>query len=142
MHPVESSGLSDAQSRPLLPKRSNTAKIVALRMSYPLGWVERWSVLQALYGRLVHTQRVLASKRLDRIEHSRDPKQPITAVCMDISTSTGDLIVRADGAHSRTRSEMWRAVGEGICGGRKLPEDSFYQSLAEDFENHVGRTPN
>ncbi|KAL2802552.1 hypothetical protein BJX63DRAFT_425991 [Aspergillus granulosus] len=25
--------------------------------------------------------------------------------------------------------------------GRKLPEDSFYHSLAEDFETHVGRTP-
>jgi 2-polyprenyl-6-methoxyphenol hydroxylase-like FAD-dependent oxidoreductase len=116
VHPVESSAVSDSQGRPLLPKRSDTARIVALRMSYPLGWVERRSVLQALYRRLVHADRVLTSKRLDRIDHSRDPGQPITAVCTDGSTYRGDLIVGADGAHSRTRAEMWKAVGEGTCG--------------------------
>ncbi|KIA75510.1 hypothetical protein HK57_00009 [Aspergillus ustus] len=116
VHPVESSGVSDVHGRPLLPKRSDTAKLVAVRMSYPLGWIERRSVLQALYGHLVHPQRVLTSKRLERIDHSRDPTQPIMAVCTDGSIYTGDLIVGADGVHSRTRSEMWRAVGEGICG--------------------------
>ncbi|KAL4942711.1 hypothetical protein BDV06DRAFT_221901 [Aspergillus oleicola] len=117
VHPVESSSLNDSQGRPLLSERSDTAKIVALRMTYPLGWVERRSVLQVLVKQLVNPHRVLTGKRLERIEHSRELGKPVMAVCTDGSSYTGDLIIGADGVHSRTRAEMWRAVGEGICGG-------------------------
>ncbi|KAJ5189545.1 hypothetical protein N7491_005874 [Penicillium cf. griseofulvum] len=101
----------DGQGKSLLPERSDTALLVTAHMSYPLGWVERRSVLQALFKHICHKKSVLTSKRIDRIEHSRNQEKLIKVICTDGSFYEGDLVVGADGVHSKTRSEMWRVVG-------------------------------
>ncbi|KAI3242676.1 hypothetical protein DTO012A9_632 [Penicillium roqueforti] len=115
VHPVQSSGVCDGQGKSLLPERSDTALLVTARMSYPLGWVERRSVLQVLFKHICHKKSVLTSKRMDRIEHSREQEKPIKVICTDGSFYEGDLVVGADGVHSKTRSEMWRVVEQNIC---------------------------
>ncbi|KAJ5952082.1 uncharacterized protein N7479_010495 [Penicillium vulpinum] len=116
VYPVQSSGVSDRQGKQLLPERSDTALVVTARMSYPLGWVERRSVLQALFKYISRKSCVLTSKRMDRIEHSLDQEKPVKVICTDGSCYEGDLVVGADGVHSKTRSEMWKAVEQNICG--------------------------
>ena len=108
--PVASSGVLNARGQPLLSERSDTAQLVTARMSYPLGWVERRSVLMALAGHLRRKSCILTDKKVRAVEQTED--KGVTVHCTDGSSYRGDIVVGADGVRSTVRSEMWREMEE------------------------------
>lgn len=69
--------------------------------------MDRQELIQALYDNLRDKSRVHVAKELHSTENLDGEVQITTK---DGTTFTGDLLVGADGVHSRTRAEMWKAV--------------------------------
>ena len=108
--PIVSSSVLDARGRPLLPERIDGAKLLGIRMSYPLALVQRVTLLQSLERRLRSGKgRVLTGKKVQTIEQDG---RGVTVHCTDGSSYHGDIVVGADGVRSKVRQEMWRASSE------------------------------
>lgn len=116
MAPVASSAVHNERGRILLPARSDAAMLVKYRMGYPFGLVERREVVSTIFHHITRKSCIKIGKTVLRVEHSRNPSEPVTVVCTDGSKFQGDLVVGADGVRSKVRSEMWAAVERGICG--------------------------
>ncbi|KAL8689123.1 MAG: hypothetical protein Q9218_005135 [Villophora microphyllina] len=75
------------------------------RFGYPIAFLDRHRFLQMLYDALKDKSKVQLCKRVVKIEQGQD------VVCVhtgDEASYRGDLVVGADGVHSRVRAEMWR----------------------------------
>ncbi|KAJ5385123.1 hypothetical protein N7517_003034 [Penicillium concentricum] len=83
----------------LLPKK------VHERFGYPIISLDRQKVLEILFEKYPATSNVMTDKRVSEI---RLGDQSVSVLTDDGDVFEGDLIVGADGVHSRTRSEMWR----------------------------------
>lgn len=92
------------------------------RFGYPIAFLERRRLLEVLYDALPDKSRVLVDRNVSSIEQDDDGVRVRTT---DGHVYEGDLVVGADGVHSRTRSEIWR-----MCGslGRDKEVDSDKQS--------------
>ncbi|KAL4953560.1 hypothetical protein BDW69DRAFT_165055 [Aspergillus filifer] len=73
------------------------------RYGYPMLWIERWMLLQVLYDRIADKGKLLTGKRVETVVHSEDGVEVRTT---DGSVYYGDIVVGADGAHSRVRLEI------------------------------------
>jgi 2-polyprenyl-6-methoxyphenol hydroxylase-like FAD-dependent oxidoreductase len=62
-------------------------------------------VLKALWRNLKHQENVLVSKKVTKVE--LEPSR-VKVETSDGSSYYGDILVGADGVHSRVRNEMWR----------------------------------
>lgn len=78
---------------------------VQCRMGYKLGWLERRELIQILYDHLQDKSKVYVSKELLTIEQL---DRGVKVTTRDGDTFAGDMLVGADGVHSRTRKEMWK----------------------------------
>ncbi|KAK8071479.1 monooxygenase [Apiospora hydei] len=109
--PIVDTGLIDIQGRPLLPERTDGAKLLGIRMSYPLALVQRSTLLHSLERHLRPGKggHVLTGKRVDTIKQD---DAGVTVYCTDGSSYQGDIVVGADGVRSKVRQEMWRASEE------------------------------
>jgi 2-polyprenyl-6-methoxyphenol hydroxylase-like FAD-dependent oxidoreductase len=105
---VMSSGLLDAYGRPLISERTDTAQLIAARMSYPFAWVERRILVQVLAAGLKRRGCIVTSKKVAAIEYSEE--EGTAVLCTDGSIYYGDTIIGADGIHSKIRHEMWRYI--------------------------------
>ncbi|KFA67205.1 hypothetical protein S40285_06281 [Stachybotrys chlorohalonatus IBT 40285] len=106
--PIADSGVLDARGRPLLPERTDMAKLLGVRMSYPLALVQRRTLLQSLADHLQHGKgRVLTGKKVQRVEQD---EYGATVFCSDGTAHHGDIVVGADGVRSKVREEMWKAA--------------------------------
>lgn len=65
--------------------------------------------LRAMYGQLKDKSKILLSKKVASIQHNRDS---VTVKCQDGTDFTGDVVIGADGIHSRVRREMQRYAKE------------------------------
>jgi FAD dependent monooxygenase len=74
----------------------------------PLAFLERRILLDILYTALPDASWVLAGKSVVSVEQEHDGKNGMTVRTDDGSSYHGDLVVSADGVHSRVRREMWR----------------------------------
>ncbi|KAJ5948641.1 hypothetical protein N7454_001948, partial [Penicillium verhagenii] len=72
---------------------------------YPIISLDRQKVLEILLALYPKNSNVLTNKRVSEV---RLGDNRATVLTEDGSIIEGDLIVGADGVHSRTRSEMWR----------------------------------
>ncbi|KAI0126995.1 hypothetical protein BJ170DRAFT_695384 [Xylariales sp. AK1849] len=72
----------------------------------PFLFFDRQWLLEILYGKLQHKDRVLLSKRVAKIKHVHEGVEVTTK---DGDIFSGALIVGADGIHSAVRVEMFRA---------------------------------
>ncbi|OBR05279.1 FAD binding domain-containing protein [Colletotrichum higginsianum IMI 349063] len=79
------------------------------RVGYPQIFVDRKTVIQVLFDKLQHKDRVLTDKRVNLIELVQDR---VNVHTKDGSVYTGDIVVGADGVHSAVRGEMWRIAQE------------------------------
>jgi len=78
-------------------------------LGYACGIAERRVFLKSLYDQLENKERVLLNKKVLGIEHVGDE---VIVRCQDGSEYRGNLVVGADGIHSKTRGEMKRYAEE------------------------------
>lgn len=62
-------------------------------------------ILAALWRNLKHQDNVLVSKKVTKVE--LEPSR-VKVATSDGSSYYGDILVGADGVHSKVRNEMWR----------------------------------
>ncbi|KAE8445117.1 hypothetical protein EG329_013719 [Mollisiaceae sp. DMI_Dod_QoI] len=84
-------------------------KLVTERLGYICGICERMQFLRSMYGQLKDKSKIRLSKKLRHIQHNSDS---VTVKCEDGTEFTGDIVIGADGIHSRTRQEMQRYAKE------------------------------
>ncbi|KAL2867450.1 FAD-dependent monooxygenase spyC [Aspergillus lucknowensis] len=77
------------------------------RFGLPLAFLERRKLLQVLYNALPDTSKVLVGKTVVSVEQTATDAA-VAVHTVDGSVYHGDLVVGADGVHSRVRREMWR----------------------------------
>ncbi|KUL81853.1 hypothetical protein ZTR_09748 [Talaromyces verruculosus] len=83
----------------LLPRR------IHKRLNYPIVSLDRKKVLEILYHHYPDKSKIITNKKVLEVQLSGDEAIVVTD---DGQCYHGDLIVGADGVHSRIRSEMWR----------------------------------
>ncbi|KAJ0414741.1 hypothetical protein BJY00DRAFT_305362 [Aspergillus carlsbadensis] len=104
-------------------RHTNRSPTVILeRFGLPLAFLERRKLLDILYTSLPDHSRVLVGKGVVSVEQEHDGPNGMTVRTHDGSTYHGDLVVGADGVHSRVRREMWRLAeleGPGLITGKE-----------------------
>jgi 2-polyprenyl-6-methoxyphenol hydroxylase-like FAD-dependent oxidoreductase len=83
--------------------------------------LDRQDLVQALYNNIQDKSKVHVSKEIFKIDQLDGEVQITTK---DGATFRGDLLVGADGVHSRTRAEMWRIAEseDPQYGGKRMAE--------------------
>ena len=94
------------------------------RHGYPVIFIERQMLIQALYNNLRGKEKVLAKKRLVNIERM---DKGIRAITQDGYNYEGDIIVGADGIHSSVRKQMHR-LGKALSPGY-FDQDEYASKL-------------
>ncbi|KAJ5309707.1 uncharacterized protein N7443_002168 [Penicillium atrosanguineum] len=79
------------------------------RFGLPLAFLERQKMLEILFDNLPDKSKILCGKKITQIEDFEDA---VTVHTDDGNMYKGDLVVGADGVHSRVRAEMWRLAEE------------------------------
>lgn len=79
------------------------------RLGYQCSICERRRFLGSLYEQLEDKSRILLEKKVVEINHEGDG---VVVRCQDGSEFRGDLVIGADGIHSRARVEMQRFAEE------------------------------
>ncbi|RAL12393.1 putative FAD binding monooxygenase [Aspergillus homomorphus CBS 101889] len=75
------------------------------QFGYPMAFLGRQQLLQILYESLPRPPIIHVSKTVTHIEQQDNT---VLVYTRDGSKYTGDLVVGADGVHSRVRTQMWR----------------------------------
>lgn len=70
--------------------------------------MDRKQMLEALYDNIFDKSRIRTSAEVFKIE---ELDEGVRVALKDGSAVHGDLLVGADGVHSRVRSEIWRIAG-------------------------------
>ena len=94
------------------------------RLGYPVGIYERQKLLQALYNQLKHKEKILVNKKVMRIEHKKDC---VEVVCGDGTSYVGDIVIGADGVHSKVRQEMQRIGNTETPGSMDTDDESKFK---------------
>ena len=71
--------------------------------------MDRSSILKVIYGHIVDKSKVLTNKRVESV---RNTAHGVEVTTTDGSIYTGDMVIGADGVHSRVRQEIQRHAGE------------------------------
>ncbi|KAF3760406.1 FAD/NAD(P)-binding domain-containing protein, partial [Cryphonectria parasitica EP155] len=117
------------------------------RYGYNFIFVDRQMVLEVFWRNLQHKDRVHLNKRVAEVKLHPNSVEVKTT---DGATFSGDILVGADGVHSKVRSELWRiseALEPGYISAAEragcLPTESkciFGISIVEDFEKATATT--
>lgn len=126
LEPITSAGLHDARGNRLTGERSDIFNLVFKRMSYPVAFLERQSLLESLSRHIQRKACILTNKKVQSVKQD---EEMATIFCADGSSYSGDIVVGADGIHSITRREMWRAAeigGHFNCKAEQESESADY----------------
>lgn len=82
--------------------------------------VERRNLLKVLYDLVPNQSRVQVDKKVVSLEN--DQNGQVTVKVEDGGVYKGDLVVGADGVHSRVRNEIWRLADKEKPGAIKDKE--------------------
>ncbi|GIK05241.1 hypothetical protein Aspvir_009345 [Aspergillus viridinutans] len=85
---------------------SSYPKRIAERFGFPIAFLDRQKLLGILYNKYPKKHNICLNKNVVSIQTLGDDLNVTTE---DGSIYTGQLVVGADGVHSRVRSEMWKA---------------------------------
>ncbi|KAM4067154.1 FAD binding domain-containing protein [Hirsutella rhossiliensis] len=84
-------------------------KKILENFGYPIAFLERRKLLEILYDALPDKAEARVNKTVSSIDQQTgDGKSGVRVRTLDGDVYEGDMVVGADGVHSRTRSEMWR----------------------------------
>ncbi|KAL4811695.1 hypothetical protein BDW67DRAFT_189433 [Aspergillus spinulosporus] len=87
--------------------QSQYPKILRERFGFPLAFLDRQKLLEILHKSLPADGRILTSKKVVQIQQYENH---VTVRVEDNSCFNGDIVVGADGVHSKVRAEMWRLI--------------------------------
>ncbi|KAI3322747.1 FAD/NAD(P)-binding domain-containing protein [Xylariaceae sp. AK1471] len=91
------------------------------RHGYPMLFFDRQLFLKVLYEQVKYKDRILVGNRVNRIELLEDG---VTVITEEGLSYTGNIVIGADGIHSRVRKEM-RRIAESI-------DSKYFDPLEED----------
>lgn len=83
--------------------------LISSRYGYDVIVVDRQMVLQALWNNLKKKDKVLVNKRVAQVYLEPSGVKVETS---DGESFSGDILVGADGTHSKVRNEMWRLADD------------------------------
>ncbi|KAK2777212.1 FAD binding domain protein [Colletotrichum kahawae] len=83
----------------------NVGGQVRERHGYDTVFVDRQMILEVLWRNLKHKDNILVSKKVTKVE--LEPSR-VKVETGDGSSYYGDILIGADGVHSKVRNEMWR----------------------------------
>ncbi|KAF4820432.1 FAD-dependent monooxygenase atmM [Colletotrichum siamense] len=90
-------------------KDASLSESIESMTGYPCVFIDRQMLLQVLYEKIRHKDRVLTGKRVSRVEMT---DSGVTVKTQDGSSYAGDILIGADGVRSTIRQEMWRLASE------------------------------
>ncbi|KAJ0109367.1 FAD-dependent monooxygenase andE [Diaporthe amygdali] len=96
------------------------------RHGYDTVFVDRQMILEALWRNLKHKKNVLVSKKVTKVE--LEPSR-VKVETSDGSSYYGDILVGADGVHSKVRNEMWRIADTLEPGYIPASEHKVYKCI-------------
>lgn len=99
------------------------------RLGYQHTIIERTKFLRLLYDKLDYKERILLGKRVTSVEQLADE---VVVKCADGTEYRDDIVVSADGFHSRVREEMRRCAEEN-GEGDLVKKDRASKSSLESF---------
>ncbi|OHF03728.1 FAD binding domain-containing protein [Colletotrichum orchidophilum] len=102
--PLFRMSLCDAKGIPTSEYRG-VGEQIKRRHGYEVVFVDRQMILEVLWKNLKNKDKILVSKQVIRV--SLEPSK-VRVETSDGQSYLGDILVGADGVHSRVRSEMWR----------------------------------
>ncbi|KAH0593199.1 hypothetical protein MHUMG1_08921 [Metarhizium humberi] len=111
------------------------------RFGFPLAFLDRQKLLEILHTSLPEDGKIHTNKRVVRIHHHDDR---VIVEASDKSRYVGEIVVGADGVHSKVRAEMWRLAGSLDPGRIKEDEKGITVEYACVFgisSSHPGLTP-
>ncbi|KAL4796260.1 FAD/NAD(P)-binding domain-containing protein [Aspergillus venezuelensis] len=91
-------------------------RIIYERFGLPFAFLERQKLLDILYAGFPDQTKIHLRTRVVSVTGPGD-NGSVTVTADNGKTYTGDLVVGADGVHSKVRSEMWKAanrLGKGV----------------------------
>ncbi|KAK8004901.1 FAD binding monooxygenase [Apiospora arundinis] len=93
---------------------SDYPRRVLATFGYPLAFMERRGLLEILYDGIADKSNIHVNKAVTHVEQNDAGAKVHTE---DGEVYEGDIVVGADGIHSKTLREMWRMMGEPIVNG-------------------------
>ncbi|KAL4864587.1 hypothetical protein BDV12DRAFT_201015 [Aspergillus spectabilis] len=78
--------------------------LVKERFGRPMAFLSRQELIQVLYSSFEDASHIHVNQRVARVQQGKDRIRVVTEVG---TTYEGDLVVGADGVHSKVRAEMW-----------------------------------
>ncbi|KAL5358191.1 hypothetical protein BJX96DRAFT_163591 [Aspergillus floccosus] len=87
--------------------QSHYPKLLRERFGFPLAFLDRQKLLEILHQSLPGDGRILTSKKVVDVQQDENH---VTVRVEDNSCYKGDIVVGADGVHSKVRAEMWRLI--------------------------------
>ncbi|KAK4861003.1 hypothetical protein LT330_004734 [Penicillium expansum] len=105
-YPVDTLHFRDSQGQPF--RTFDKLEDTSIRShGYPIIFLDRRMLIQVLYDKIQDKSKVLTSHRVQSIETGTSSSTVTTTTGQ---TYTGNIVVGADGIHSKVRQEMWKAA--------------------------------
>ncbi|EUC51246.1 hypothetical protein COCMIDRAFT_79568 [Bipolaris oryzae ATCC 44560] len=101
-------------------------KLIAERHGYGVLFLSRQQLLRVLFKHIRNKSAVHTNQRVAKIEHT---SRGVKVFTQSGSVFEGDIVVGADGVHSKVRSEMWRLGNEASPG--RFPEKIWREMSTE-----------
>ena len=94
-----------------LAMNNTDARLLTYRFGYPIAFMERRALLEILHESLPDKSKIHANTGVIRVEQDESGAKVHTTEGHEYEA---DMVVGADGIHSKVRAEMWRMMGQTV----------------------------